>query len=129
MRIMIKEPNKPIYSKEIKGDLENLQEIVGGYIEYVYFDKTIEKGISIIVNEEGLLMNLNKSIAFPVDHTNSSFSFLVGNVIFVGNKETSEGCENISLTDEQMRYIEKELFSKNQLIDYRNLTIIPIMEV
>ena len=41
MKILVCEPEKPPYVKEISEDVSDMQAVVGGYIEAVYFE---EKG-------------------------------------------------------------------------------------
>ena len=62
-RVIIKKPNETAKIHFIDTGLEELQNIVDGYIEYPYIKQFHEKGISIIVNEEGKLINLEPSIA------------------------------------------------------------------
>lgn len=59
MKVLICEPHKRPYVKDIEHTLENLQEIVGGYIEVLYpFDD-----VAIVANEEGLLIGLEPNRA------------------------------------------------------------------
>ena len=79
---------------EYENTLDALQEIVEGYIEYV----TIDRGLAMIVNEEGLLRGM--------DYNKLASRFyagpcIVGNALIVGTKFG----ENISLTDEQIELI------------------------
>ena len=64
---------------EIDNSLENLQELVGGYIEYVPLDSKR----TLVVNEEGLLMNL------PINNlaTIMAKRHIVGNVVVIDNKD------------------------------------------
>ena len=49
MKVIIVEPFTNPYTKEIKGDLESMQRIVGGYIEAVYpFD---DPDVALVCNE------------------------------------------------------------------------------
>lgn len=54
MKILVYEPNKEAYEKEIDGSLESMQKMVGGYIETI----SIGMNFLIVCNEEGLLLNL-----------------------------------------------------------------------
>jgi hypothetical protein len=59
--------------------LDKLQEAVGGYIEIV----TIDKEMCLIVNEEGLIMNLKKNMwASLISNRN-----IVGDVLFMKRNE------------------------------------------
>ena len=53
MKVLVKYPGSAIREEEIENTLEDLQELVGGYIEAV----TIEEGV-VICNEEGLIKGL-----------------------------------------------------------------------
>lgn len=108
-KVIIKKPNETAKVQYIESGLEELQNIVDGYIEYPYLEKFYEKGISIIVNEEGKLMDLEPSIA--LNHKGQMIDYYCGNVIFVGTKETEDGNENDSLTDEQIDFIKKYVFN------------------
>ncbi len=71
--IVVKEPGKEAYSKEIEDNLEEYQKIVGGYIETVPFDiKQV-----LVCNEEGKLEELESNLLVPGD-------LIVGTVIVVG---------------------------------------------
>ena len=54
IRVLIKEPGKAAEVRTIENSLEELQKIVGGYIETV----TMFSDIVIICNEEGRIQNL-----------------------------------------------------------------------
>ena len=71
--VIIKEPGKKAYAKEIPNTLEILKEIVGGHIESV----TVSSDMVIICNEEGLYLNLPYNCSF----CNIDF---VGTIIFCG---------------------------------------------
>jgi hypothetical protein len=59
--------------------LDKLQEAVGGYIEIV----TIDKEMCLVVNEEGLIMNLKKNMwASLISNRN-----IVGDVLFMKRNE------------------------------------------
>ena len=55
MKILVIEPGKYPYEKEIRGTLEEMQEIVGGPIQAIYpfCDK-----VGVIYNDEGLLLRM-----------------------------------------------------------------------
>lgn len=58
MKVIIKEPGKLGYKKDIPNTLEALQAEVGGYIEVVH----INSRLLAIVNEEGRLMDLDDNV-------------------------------------------------------------------
>lgn len=55
MKILVCEPHKRPYLKDIEHTLENLQEIVGGYIQALY---PYDDNVAVVCNEEGLYMDL-----------------------------------------------------------------------
>lgn len=78
---IIKRPDEPYGHKTAVSDsLENLQKIVGGYIECVY----LREDLVIICNEEGKLLGLEPNMRFGID-------YLVGTIIVVGNDGDSFG--------------------------------------
>ena len=59
MKVIIVKPFTNPYVATIKGDLESMQAIVGGYIEAVYpFD---DPDVALVCNEEGKLEGLTPS--------------------------------------------------------------------
>lgn len=102
MKVVIKKVGQMPEAKEIKGTLENLQEIVGGYIECVgVFDN-----ILCVCNEEGKMLKLPPNFILNGD-------IIVGDVFFcAGGEEDFE-----SLDDEQIQTIMNILYvfeSKNK---------------
>ena len=61
MLILVVEPGKVPYTKEINGTLEEMQQIVGGYIQAIY---PFPDEVALICNEEGTLagLPLNRSL-------------------------------------------------------------------
>ena len=55
MKVLVVEPEKEPYVKEISSGLSSLQKEVGGFIEAVY---PLEDPVAIICNEEGKLEGL-----------------------------------------------------------------------
>lgn len=108
-KVIIKKPNETAKIEYIETGLETLQSIVGGYIEYPYIKQFRDNGISIIVNEEGKLIDLEPSIA--LNHNGNLIDFFYGNIIFVGTKETEYDIENDSLTDEQIDFLKEHIFN------------------
>ncbi len=75
IEVIIKEPGKAPYKKEISNKLYDLQKEVGGFIETV----TVGSDLVIICNEEGRLIGL------PYNCTVLGFDF-VGTIIIAGRK-------------------------------------------
>lgn len=78
MRAIIKRPYEPVGRiKEIDNTLEQLQQIVGGYIETVTVDLCRGEPVVIVCNEEGRLDDL------PHNCTINGYDF-VGTIVAVG---------------------------------------------
>lgn len=95
-------------TKEITNELEDLQKIVGGYIEIPFLTETFTKnGIDVIINEEGkFIEGLRPEIAVVDRNTNQVLDVVMGNCIFASHDE--EG-ETIPLTEEQYKVVMTEL--------------------
>lgn len=89
MKIVIVEPNKPAYIKDVEDSLKAFQELVGGYIEAV----TLNSQAVLICNEEGKLRGLEPNRRVGVDMICGTF-FICG----------TDGEEFEGLTDEQLKY-------------------------
>ena len=102
--------------KEIDNTLENLQEIVGGYIEIPFLSKVLnENGIDIIINEEGKYIDgLTPEIAVVRTGTNQILDIVYGNCIFASHDE--EG-NTTALNDEQIKIVMEELETDVLLTD------------
>lgn len=101
MNVIIKEPFGTPQVRNITGNLEDLQKLVGGCIECVY--DLDSENISMWCNDEGKLFGLLPNI-WIYDRQD----ILVGTVVFTGNTEDGK---TIGLTPEQqeavMQYIDK----------------------
>lgn len=102
MKILICEPHKRPYVKEIVHTLENLQEVVGGYIQALY---PFEEDVAIIANEEGLLIGLEPN------RTVERYGIIFGTFFLCGLTED----DFTGLTNEQLErygqlYKSPELF-------------------
>ena len=62
MRIVVKEPRKPASVRVIDGTLEEMQDIVGGYISQPIY---IAPNIACICNEEGIIRDLPYNFSLP----------------------------------------------------------------
>lgn len=117
MKILVIEPEKEPYIKDIADDLHEMQEIVGGLIEPIYFES--QNTALVFCNEEFLLNGSkpNRMVGDILVH---------GTFFVVGNKRNNYGEEeSCSLTDEQ---IEKysEMFSEpvQEMEQDRGITLI-----
>ena len=93
--VVIVEPQKTPYKKEIPNELSAMQEIVGGWIESVFIERS-KRGarISLICNEEGKLSNL------PFNRKIANFDTLVGT--FFITKHNGAG-DTVDLSDEEAK--------------------------
>ena len=100
MKILVVEPEKAPYEREISDDLHEMQEVVGGLIEPIYFEP--KNDALVFCNEEFLLNGSqpNRMVGDVLVH---------GTFFVIGNRETEYGeKKSCSLTDEQIsRYSEE----------------------
>ena len=103
MKVLIVEPLKAPYEREIGNDLKSMQTVVGGYIQAIYpFN---DEEITLICNEEGKLIGLpfNRTLK---DEEGSIYDVVVGTFFLCRAPADSENFE--SLTDEQMEFCKKQ---------------------
>ena len=94
MKVLVMEPTKTPYVKEISHDLHEMQEIVGGYIEPIYFEE--KEDAIVYCNDEFLLHDYapNRFVGEILVH---------GTFFVVGNTRNDYGeWESCSLTEEQV---------------------------
>ena len=109
MKVLVVEPEKEPYVKEISSGLSSLQKEVGGYIEAVY---PFEDPVAIICNEEGKLegLPLNRALRDEDGHV---YDIIAGTFLIAGLSEDNF----CSLDDEQIEkfsamYKSPELFMR-----------------
>ena len=112
--------NGELKTQEIGNELEDLQEIVGGYIEIPYLgDVFVNNGIDVIINEEGkLIEGMKAEIAIVNEQQGNILDIVYGNCIFASHNE--EG-ETIGLTEEQIEIVTDELETVIELMEKRTL--------
>ena len=96
LAVLVVEPQKKPYAKEIGGDLKSLQHEVGGYIQAVY---PFREPVALICDEEGKLSgkDLNRALR---DEEGQIYDVVAGTFLIAGlGKE-----DFISLTPEQMEH-------------------------
>lgn len=120
IKVVIAKPMREAFIYTIKNELEELQKIVGGYIETLDF--TREDNVTIICNEEGKIngLPLNRSLA----HEGEIWEIIAGTMIIVG--DDYENGQFIGLTDEQAekylnQFLKPEVFYKmnNEIISVK----------
>lgn len=100
--------NGELKEKEINNTLQELQNIVGGYIEMPLISKVFfENEIDIIINEEGKYIDgLNPEIAIIKKGTDTILDIVYGNCIFASHDSNGN---TVGLNDKQTNIINKEL--------------------
>ncbi len=99
MTIIVIHPEEGrIEQRDINITLENLQELVGGYIEPCAPHELVLEGIEMLANEEGLIRCL------PYNENLWPF-FFVGTLVLVG----VDGENFTGLNDSQLQFIRKWL--------------------
>lgn len=87
MTVLIVEPGKEPYAKEIDSGLESLQHEVGGYIQAVY---NFEEPVAIVCNDEAKLERLPLNRALR-DEDGDIYDIIAGTFMVVGLTEDSFG--------------------------------------
>ena len=100
--------NGELKVQEIGTELEDLQKIVGGYIEIPFLSqKFFEHGIDIIINKEGKLIDgLKAEIAIVNEKQGNILDIVYGNCVFASHDD--EG-NTIGLAEEQIEIVNNEL--------------------
>lgn len=100
--------NGELATQEITNELEDLQKIVGGYIEIPFLSKVFnDNEIDIIINEEGKFIDgLKAEIAVIDGETEQLLDIVYGNCIFVSHDVQGN---TVELNKEQIKLVEKEL--------------------
>lgn len=108
--------NGELKTQDIGTELEDLQKIVGGYIEIPFISKVFnDNGIDTIINEEGKLIGgLKPEIAIVNEERGNILDIVYGNCIFASHDE--EG-NTITLTEEQIEIINNELETVIELMN------------
>ena len=107
MKILVVEPMKVPYEKEIPDDLDAMQAIVGGYIEVV----SRFRDAVIVCNEEGKLMGLPYNRAIFDESGLIPCDIICGTFFLAGMGEE----DFISLTDDQISKY-KEMYSEQMVL-------------
>lgn len=121
INILVVEPGKKPYPKEIRSGLESLQKEVGGYIEVVY---PFDEPVGIVCNEEGKLNGLPLNRALR-DEGGNVYDILSGNFLVVGLGE-EDFC---SLTPEHMEQFSQKFETPEMFIRMNGkLVVLPMDE-
>ena len=103
MKILVCEPGRHPYVKDIEHSLENLQHEVGGMIQALY---PFSEEVAVVCNEEGLFLDLDwNRVVDPYGPVKGTF-FVCG----LGSEEF------IGLTDAQIEKYKKHFWDPELLI-------------
>ena len=107
MKVMVLS-NGELKQQDIGTGLEELQKIVGGYIEIPFLSRVFrDHAIDMIINEEGkLIEGLKAEIAIVDEEHGNILDIVYGNCIFASHDD--EG-ETVGLNEGQIEVVEKEL--------------------
>ena len=107
MRILVVEPTKDPYVKEIDGSLESMQSVVGGYIQAVspFEDPTV----LLVCNEDGKVIGLPEN-RFLRNRNGIPYDIIHG-TFFLAQGNDESFC---SLTDKQIQTYTR-LYSREKL--------------
>lgn len=107
MKVMVLS-NGELKQQDIGTGLEELQKIVGGYIEIPFLSRVFrDHAIDMIINEEGkFIEDMKAEIAIVDEEHGNILDIVYGNCIFASHDD--EG-ETIGLNEGQIEVVEKEL--------------------
>jgi len=93
MNVLVIEPMRKPYAKEIDGDLESMQTVVGGLIQatYPFEDETV----ALICNEEGKLIGLPFNRALR-DENGILYDIIAGTFLICSAPSDSENLAGLS---------------------------------
>ena len=121
MHVLIVEPGKKPYMKDIDNSLESLQHEVGGWIEATY---PYEDSVVLICNEEGKLNGLPLNRAIRGDD-GEVVDIIAGTFIVAGIGED----DFVSLSDEMTKKYEEQFATPEMFVRINGkLIILPITE-
>lgn len=121
IKVLVVEPMKKPYIKEIGTELEDMQEIVGGQIEeYMPFDDEV----AIVCNEEGKIIGLPYNRA--IYNSNGRMLDVIQGTFFLCNAPFDS--ENfLSITPKQEEKYSKKFDRPEQFIQTKTeITVMPI---
>lgn len=111
--------NGELKEKEINNMLEDLQQIVGGYIEFPYLGERFRENIiDVIINEEGKFIEGLKPEIAIVDEAGKILDIVYGNCIFASHDK--EG-NTIALNEKQIKIVTEELETVIELMNKNTL--------
>ena len=119
MTVLVVEPEKVPYVKEIDPGLQSLQSEVGGWIEATY---PFDDPVALICNEEGKLIGLPLNRALR-DDRGQIYDIVSGTFLIAGLSEDNFA----SLSPEMIRKYEKKFKRPERFIPFEGkLAVIPM---
>ena len=112
MRVVMVEPGKVPYEKEIDPGLKSMQKVVGGLIQAVY---PYDEPIALICNDEGKLQGMPYNRALRDPETWEIYDAVAGTFFLCGAPADSE--DFTSLSDEQVALCKKLFAAPEVFID------------
>ena len=109
LRVLIVEPGRAPYEKEIPSSLDVMQNIVGGLIQALY---PFDDPVALICNDEGKLLGMPMNRALRESRTGKPYDIIYGTFLLCGAPPNEE--DFTSLTDEQFRHY-RTVFAKPEL--------------
>ncbi len=109
MLILVVEPGKVPETRDISGNLKEMQSIVGGYIQAIY----PFPGIALICNEEGWLLGLpgNRGLR---DENGEVHNIIWGTFFLCG--APADGEDFVGLTPKQAKQLEKQFHTPEAFV-------------
>lgn len=95
IKILVVEPMRLPYEKEIDGGFKSMQQIVDGPIEAVF---PFDEKVALVCNEEGKLREDLEANRALLDEAGKAYDYIFGTFFLVG----FDSEDFISLTDEQV---------------------------
>ena len=96
MKVIIVKPFTNPFVKEIKGDLESMQAVVGGYIQAIY---PFDDEVALVCNEEGKINGLMPN-RFLLNRNNGICDYICGDfssAMHLATVKTLKVCPTTSL--------------------------------
>ncbi len=109
MLILVVEPGKIPETRDISGDLKEIQSIVGGYIQTIYpFPET-----ALVCNDEGKLLGLPPNRGLR-DKNGEVYDIICGTFFLCG--APADGEDFVGLTPKQAEHLEKQFHTPEAFV-------------
>ena len=124
MRVVIVEPGKVPYEKEIDPGLKSMQEVVGGLIQAIY---PYDEPIALICNDEGKLQGMPYNRALRDPESCEIYDAVAGTFFLCG--APADSGDFTSLSNEQVEMCKKRFAVPELFIDLGGaLLVLPVSE-